>query len=37
MKKRVIVTYKENQEKDVKQLLGLEQIDKVVYDIGELV
>jgi site-specific DNA-methyltransferase (adenine-specific) len=37
MKKRVIVTYKENQEEDVKQLLGLEQIDKVVYDIGELV
>lgn len=37
MKKRVIVTYKENQEEDVKQLLGLEEIDKVVYDIGELV
>lgn len=37
MKKRVIVTYKENQEEDVKKLLGLEEIDKVVYDIGELV
>lgn len=36
MKKRVIITYKDSQEKDMLELLGLEELDKVVYDIGEL-
>ena len=35
MKKRVIITYKDDQEEAIKHLLGLEKIEKVVYDIGE--
>lgn len=35
-KKRVIITYKAPQEDEVKELLGLESIDKVVYDISEV-
>lgn len=36
MKKRVIITYKDDQEEEIKKLLGVDEIDKVVYDIGEL-
>ena len=35
-KRRVIITYRENQEDAVKELLGLEEINKVVYDISEV-
>lgn len=35
-KRRVIITYKEDQEDAVLNLLGLEAFDKVVYDITEL-
>lgn len=36
LKKRVIITYLDAEEEAVKQLLGLESIDKVVYEIEEL-
>lgn len=36
VKKRVIITYKAEQEEEVKALLGLESMSKVVYDIEEL-
>ena len=35
-KKRVIITYTDEQEADVKKLLGVEEIGKVVYDITEV-
>ena len=35
-KKRVIITYKSEQEDAVKELLGLDEISKVVYDISEV-
>lgn len=36
-KERVIISYRADQEETVKQLLGLEEIKKVVYDIDELI
>ena len=36
LKKRVIITYSDAEEEAVKELLGLESIEKVVYEIGEL-
>ena len=36
MKKRVIITYSDENEGDVLKLMGLERFDKVVYDITEL-
>lgn len=35
-KKRVIITYKDDQEEEIKAILGVEKIEKVVYDITEL-
>lgn len=35
-KKRVIITYNEEEEEHMRELLGLEEIKKVVYDIKEL-
>lgn len=35
-KKRVIITYTDDEEADVKKLLGVEEIAKVVYDIKEV-
>lgn len=35
-KRRVIITYTDDQEEALKALLGLEEIKKVVYDVGEL-
>ena len=35
-KKRVIITYSQEQEDKLKRILGLEEIKKVVYDVGEL-
>lgn len=36
-KKRVIITYDDSQEEDIKSMLGVDEIKKVVYDIKELV
>ena len=36
-KKRVIITYNEAQEESLKKILGLTEIKKVVYDVGELI
>lgn len=36
-KKRVIITYDENTEEQIKSMLGLEEVKKVVYDIKELI
>ena len=36
-KKRVIITYDDETEESVKQMLGVEEVKKVVYDIKELV
>lgn len=36
IKKRIIITYNENQEKDLKKMLGLKEITKVLYDISEV-
>ena len=36
VKKRIIITYNENQEKDLKKMLGLKEITKVLYDISEV-
>lgn len=35
-KKRIIITYKPEEEDAVKELLGIEEIDKVVYEFAEL-
>lgn len=35
-KRRIIITYKENKEKDVLKLLGVDKLTKVVYDIEEI-
>lgn len=35
-KKRVIITYEDDEEEKVMKLLGVERLEKVVYDIGEL-
>ena len=35
-KKRIIITYKEEEEETVKELLNLQEIKKIIYDISEL-
>lgn len=37
VKKRVIIVYGDDQEESVRKILGLKEITKVVYDIGELI